>query len=34
MESGHILGVNMVGLADGLHLAVKRTRELDFDLNS
>lgn len=34
MESGHILGMNVVGLADGLHFSVKRKRELDFGLNS
>lgn len=34
MELGYILGVNIVGLANGLHLAVKRMRDLDFGLNN
>lgn len=34
MESGYVLGVNIVGLANGLHLAVKKMRDLNFGLNS
>lgn len=34
MESGHILGMKVVGFADRLHFLVKRKRELGFGLNS